>query len=222
MKEQILKALETKYKNLGFSKKVFDKVATHLAESVKEETEIETAITGVEPLLKAFQPEFDKIRTERDTYKEVAEKKQADNGGEPDKTKEPENKTGEQPDISKIISEALKPFAEKLSALEGQKVQEGLTSKLLSALDGKKIPKTYYNNVIAGRQFKDEAEVETFVETIESGFAELRKEMGQEGLGEIGKPLIGGGGGIGDDKVSPEMQKLIQDRKEAAQAKATV
>lgn len=192
-KDAILKVLETKFKNLGFSKKVFDKVAAHVAESVKEESEIETAIAGVEPLLKAFQPELDKIRTERDTYKEVAEKKQAETGGEPDKKTEPE-KTGDQPDISKLISEALQPFVEKITALEGKKVKETLNSKLLSALEGKKIPKTYYANAIAGREFKDEAEVETFVENLETGYTELRKEMGQEGLGEVGKLVISGGG----------------------------
>src|SRR5574344_45185 len=74
MKKKILEALKNKYKNLGFSEKAFDGVAAYIEPSVKEDTDIETAIAGVEVLLKAFQGEVDKLRTE----KTAAEKAAAD------------------------------------------------------------------------------------------------------------------------------------------------
>lgn len=64
MKEKILPALKTKYKNLGFGEKAFDGVAEYLSKTVTKEEDIETAIAGVEPLLKSFQGDIDKVRTE--------------------------------------------------------------------------------------------------------------------------------------------------------------
>jgi len=64
MKVKILAQLKTKYANLGFGDKAFDGVADYLSKTVTEETQIETAIGGVEPLLKAFQGDVDKVRTE--------------------------------------------------------------------------------------------------------------------------------------------------------------
>ena len=60
MKEKIIAALKTKFSNLGFGEKAFTGVAEFLATTVTDETHIETAITGVEPLLKAFQGDIDK------------------------------------------------------------------------------------------------------------------------------------------------------------------
>ena len=55
MKDLILKVLKTKYKNLGFSEKAFEGVADYLAKTVTDEANIETAIDGVEGILKIFQ-----------------------------------------------------------------------------------------------------------------------------------------------------------------------
>ena len=63
MKAKIKTALETKYKNLGFGDKAFEGVADYLANSVTEEAGIDTAIAGVEQLLKAFQSDTDRTRT---------------------------------------------------------------------------------------------------------------------------------------------------------------
>ena len=59
MKDKILTALKTKFQNLGFTEKAFGGVADYLAATVTEETQIETAIVGVKPLLKAFQGDVD-------------------------------------------------------------------------------------------------------------------------------------------------------------------
>ena len=47
MKEKILAALKTKYSNLGFGAKALDGVAAILEKSVTDESQIETAISGV-------------------------------------------------------------------------------------------------------------------------------------------------------------------------------
>lgn len=69
MKEKILAVLKTKYSNLGFDAKALDGVAASLAESVTDESQIETAVRGVEPILKFFQADFDRKRTEYNALK---------------------------------------------------------------------------------------------------------------------------------------------------------
>lgn len=69
MKEKILAALKTKYSNLGFGAKVLDGVAAILEKSVTDESQIETAVGGVEPLLKVFQSDADRARTEYNALK---------------------------------------------------------------------------------------------------------------------------------------------------------
>ena len=65
MKGKILVALKPKYKTFGFGDKAFDGVADYLSKTVTEESQIETAISGVEGLLKAFQGDIDTVRNEK-------------------------------------------------------------------------------------------------------------------------------------------------------------
>lgn len=69
MKEKILTALKTKYSNLGFSSKVLDGIASSIEKSVTDESQIETAVGGIESILKVFQSDFDRARTEYGTLK---------------------------------------------------------------------------------------------------------------------------------------------------------
>lgn len=89
MKEKILESLKTKYKTLGFSDKAFNGVADFLAKTVTDETTIETSITGVEGLLKAFQGEYDRLRNENAELK---------------KSVKPETKTEEKVDKDKPLT----------------------------------------------------------------------------------------------------------------------
>lgn len=73
MKLKILNLLKTKYANLGFGDKAFDGVADYLSKTVTKEEEIETATGGVEQLLKAFQSDTDKVRTELTQTKSALE-----------------------------------------------------------------------------------------------------------------------------------------------------
>ena len=58
-------ALKTKYKTFGFGDKAFDGVVDYLSKTVTDESQIETAIGGVEGLLKSFQLEVDFVRNEK-------------------------------------------------------------------------------------------------------------------------------------------------------------
>lgn len=90
MKEKILSALKTKYKNLGFGDKAFDGVAEYLSGNVTEESQIETAIAGVEILLKSFQGDIDKVRTEKSELQKKYDELEKSQGGTPKKEEEPD------------------------------------------------------------------------------------------------------------------------------------
>jgi len=129
MKQKILASLKNKYKNLGFSEKAYDGVAGYLEPSVKEDTDIETAIAGVESLLKVFQGEADSIRTAKSTAeKRLAEleAKVKELGGAPPNKEEgkknPDDTTGDTtPAWAKAIIDSNKSLSEKIAALEGEK-----------------------------------------------------------------------------------------------------
>lgn len=69
MKTKILSALKTKYANLGFNAKALDGVASVLEKTITDENQIDDAVNGVEGLLKVFQAENDRSRTEYATLK---------------------------------------------------------------------------------------------------------------------------------------------------------
>jgi hypothetical protein len=130
MKEKILTVLKTKYSNLGFSSKVLDGIASSIEKSVTDESQIETAVGGIESILKVFQSDFDRARTEYgtlkgqyDELKKKAEASSANEGGQNEKNeldKEPEwftrykQEQEERYATIKSESEALK--AEKVRA----------------------------------------------------------------------------------------------------------
>lgn len=82
MKQKILDALKTKFSNKGFSKEALNGVASILEKTVTDESLIETAVSGVEPLFEFFQSESDKLRGENTTLKKKLEEAAAAGGGQ--------------------------------------------------------------------------------------------------------------------------------------------
>ena len=83
MKTKILSALKTKYSNLGFNAKALDGVASVLEKTITEESQIDDAVANVEGLLKVFQAENDRQRTEYSALKsqlDDLQKKQSQQG----------------------------------------------------------------------------------------------------------------------------------------------
>ncbi|MCK9181173.1 MAG: hypothetical protein M0P15_10055, partial [Bacteroides sp.] len=110
--------LKTKYAAMGFSDKVLDQAAVYFATVVKEEKDIETTISGVGGLLKAFQSEVDSARTEKTAAeKKLAEIEAKGNGGTPED--EPKKNDDQTPEWAKSILESNKKLAEKMAAMEG-------------------------------------------------------------------------------------------------------
>lgn len=174
MKQKILEALKTKYAKLGFGQKAFDGVADYLSKTVTKEEDIETAIAGVEGLLKAFQSDADKTRTE----KSEAERKLAELeakvkalGGAPDDKDEPDNKGGDDKDVpawAKALVDANKALTERLNKLDVERTAT-TRKKQLSEIIGK-LPESL-------RKGYERIAVDTMTE---DEFNALKEETGKE------------------------------------------
>lgn len=141
MKDKILSALKTKFSNLGFGEKALSGVADYLISTITEEAQIETAISGVENLLKAFQGDIDRVRTEKsDLQKQYEElKAKQGEGGTPVKKDEPK------PDdlksmIAAAVAEAVTPFQQKLQFYEQKEVETARQTLITEKAKGLEIP----------------------------------------------------------------------------------
>lgn len=142
MKEKILVALKTKYKIFGFSDKTFDRVADYLSKTIMEESQIETAIGGVEGLLKSFQGEVDFIRNEKSGLQKQLDELKA-KGGNPNPLPKPEEKD-DVPAWAQALIDSNKNLSTELIALSRKSRKQHDGSKFWPRLRSIKFPKRLF------------------------------------------------------------------------------
>ena len=204
MKEKILSELKTKYKNMGLSDETYEGVANQLALSVKEETEIATAVSGAEGLLKSIQKYADSRVTSLKTETEVLKNKlkEIEEKGKPgDEASKGDDDT---PAWAKALIDSNSKLEQKLSKLEGEKTHESLNAKLLGTLSEKKIPESFYSPALFGRTFSSDEDVTKIAETISTSFEKYQQDLANAG-GVT--PERGKGAPEGDSK---EIAKMIE------------
>lgn len=143
MKAKILVGLKTKYKTFGFSDKAFDGVADYLSKTVTEEGQIETAIGGVEGLLKVFQGDVDFVRNEKSgLQKQLDELKNKQENPTPTPSPNP------QPEdmatiIANAVSAAVAPLSDKFAVLEQNKALEQRNASIVAKAKEYGIPDSF-------------------------------------------------------------------------------
>ena len=212
LKGKILQTLKTRYKHLGFGEKTFDAVAAMLETTVTDESEIDTATGGVEPLLKAFQGDADKRVTDA-----IAKQKGYKEGNENGLTT-PEN--DDVPGWAQGLIAANRALMDKVSALENGKATESRQATLESLL--KDTPESFRQMKLRDfvrMNFRDEHEFETYKAELEAGLEEVRPLFGEQGLGKIPQPMPGrttkGG-------ISVDTQTYIDARKAEREGRGVV
>lgn len=229
MKDKILEALKTKYKNLGFGEKAFETAASYLEDRVKEESEIETAVAGVENLLKAFQGELDKVRTEKSaTDKKLTElqeqiTKLSGKGGEGGKT-EPKTPTGKaeegkagtenggNPENTALL-EAINALKAEIKGIKTEKVTETRKSRLETVLaKAPALTKLAFKNTNL-ESFESEEKFTEWITEVETGVKEQIAEYEKQGL-PVNTPV--GGGKVETTPKKPE-RPSEEDIKEVEQ-----
>lgn len=178
------------YKDVGVSSKTLDRVADfheqngQLTEELSDE-DLKTLAVSAKPLL---------IMAKSESDSKLEEFKKKNNSNEKPKEENTSADTSkiDQPDLAKLIADALKPLTDKIEGLEKEKTKQTLNEKLIARLEEKKIPKSYYTTVIDGRELTDDSNVEDLLTKVESGYTSLKKEFGQESLGLAGGTITGG------------------------------
>ena len=173
MKEKILVALKTKYKTFGFGDKAFDGVADYLSKTVTEDGQIETAIGGVEGLLKAFQGDIDSVRNEKSgLQKQLDElKKQIEKPKEKEKPKE------DVPAWAQALIDANKNLSEKLTSYEQERAQAQRNAQIASVAKKYGIP----GFILKDRVIPENTDLDDY-------FKDVKQEMKNEGFQENKAP----------------------------------
>lgn len=187
MKEEIIAALRIKYKT-QISEKQIESLADYLAITVTEETQIETAVNGVENLVKASQGEADKVRTEAaKAKKELEDKLKALTGANPEP--EPPKTDDSVPSWAKVLIDSNNELKSKLQAIEGEKTVNGRQSQLNKAIESlpEKLRSPYAR--ISLDKFSDE-EFTTYLTEITSEVETISSELTAKGA--VFSPPSGG------------------------------
>lgn len=166
MKEKILVALKTKYKTFGFSDKAFDGVADYLSKTVTEESQIETAIDGVEGLFKGFQGDVDYVRNEKSgLQKQLDElKKKIENPNPQPKPKE--EKKDDVPSWAQALIDSNKTLSEKLAGYEQERAQAQRNAQVSAKAKEYGIPET----LVPMLNIPNYADLDTFMKDAKQTF----------------------------------------------------
>lgn len=178
MKGKILVALKTKYKTFGFGDKAFDGVADYLSKTVTEESQIETAISGVEGLLKAFQGDIDTVRNEKSgLQKQLDELKTKIENPNPNPDPKPEGKSDIATIIANAVSAAVKPLSDKLAQFETEKSQATRQEQVMAKAKEYGIPETFAKRYA----IPDDADLDTY-------FKDVKQELANIGFSGVNPP----------------------------------
>lgn len=204
MKEKILVALKTKYKTFGFGDKAFDGVADYLSKTVTEESQIETAISGVEGLLKSFQGDIDTVRTAKSgLQKELDELKKKIENADKDKDKD---KDKDVPAWAQALIDSNKSLSEKLSAYEAEKAQAQRNSQISEVAKKYGIPEF----MLKDRNIPENTDLDTY-------FKDMKQDMSNSGFKFAQAPETAE---QKQDKEASEFAKMIEaDTKQIVEQK---
>ena len=214
MKEKLLSALKTKFKTLGFGDKAFDGVAEFLSKTVTKEEDIETAIGGVEPLLKAFQGDADKTRNEKAELQRKLTELEKKTDPKPVDPPSPPAPDPNEPSWFKAYREKQEQEATALKQkIEGFEQKEKLTalqSKLKAKLSEKKIPESFW----AKRSISIESEdqLDQITSEVETDYTAFRQELVNSGV-VIDKPANPGGPADGElgKRIAEKRNSSVSD-----------
>ena len=117
--------------------------------------------------------------------------------------------------IQKAIAEAVKPFQEKLSRLEGDEIFKSRKSTLETKLE--KAPETFRNKILkdfSRMSFEDDEKFTEYLTETENDLKEFEQEFSNSGLRAMGKPFRAGGGE--PEVVSSAVKDFVESKKEGS------
>ena len=214
MVDKLLQSLKTKYANLGLEESVLKAIATRLANAVKEESEIENAVKGVEEEVKLLQSVADKGRTSltkaeeaRKKLEKELEEERAKSNPNPQNPPTSEPKPDEVPVWAKSLVEAVNKQNETIAAFQAEKQQQSAKERFLNQLKTQGVSEPFYKHHL-GRTFKDDEEMNAFVSELKADEQAFLQTQANAGLSSHSRPIIGGG--LKENEPSKEIQELFK------------
>ena len=216
MVDKLLQSLKTKYAHLGLEENILKAIATRLVNAVKEESEIENAVKGVEDEVKLLQSVADKGRTSlskaeeaRKKLEKELEQERAKSNPNPQNPPAPstEPKPDEVPAWAKGLLEAVNKQNETIAAFQAEKQQQSAKERFLNQLKTQGVSETFYKRHLE-RTFKDDEEMNAFVNELKADEQAFLQTQANTGLSYHSKPIIGGG--LKENEPSAEVQALFK------------
>lgn len=171
MKDKILSALkkgvsDPKTGKTSINDKTLNAYVELISAQITDESQIETAAAPHIAFLNEVQGNINSVAAE------AARKAKEAKPQEPQTPQVPvvEPQTEEMPKWAKTIFD-------KLESIEGTKVHESQSAKLIAALKEKKVPESYYQPALAGRKFEKDEEVDAMVEAISTNFTKFQQDF---------------------------------------------
>ena len=168
------------------------------SEKITDESQIAEAIKPFVPALKAVQANINSVAATSSSAKESELKTKYEKEIEdlkkanPDTTK-PDEVVPEWQKAIEGLTATVQTLAISVGAQQAKKTHETLSQKLTSLLTDKKVPEWYSSDILDGRTFKDETEVNTWAEKIGTKWGERNQELANNGFKETVPPGSGSG-----------------------------
>ena len=217
MVDKLLQSLKTKYAHLGLEESVLKAIATRLANAVKEESEIENAVKGVEEEVKLLQSVADKGRTSlskaeeaRKKLEKELEQERAKSNPKPQDPPTPstEPKPDEMPEWAKRLVEDVTNQGKAIQAFQAEKQQQTAKERFLNQLKAQGVSETFYKRHLE-RSFKDDEEMNAFVNELKADEQAFLQTQANTGLSSLSGSVLGGG--TDNNGVSADVQAYINN-----------
>ncbi len=169
MKAKLLAALKTEYKTLGLSDKAFDGVASVLVKTVTNEDEIDGVVKADETkmLIKAFQADADKARTERAQLQAEFEKYKQEHPG----TVPPQNDPPKPNDATEKLLKRIEALEQEKEARDKKSKRDALISDVRSKMKASGSDNdNILDLVLAKAEFKDGDKAEVIAENLKTEY----------------------------------------------------
>ena len=217
MVDKLLQSLKTKYAHLGLEENILKAIATRLANAVKEESEIENVVKGVEEEVKLLQSVADKGRTSltkaeeaRKKLEKELEEERAKSNPNPQNPPAPSTdpKPDEVPAWAKGLLETVKKQNETIAAFQAEKQQQSAKERFINQLKTQGVSETFYKRHLE-RTFKDDTEMEAFVNELKADEQAFLQTQANAGLSNLSGSVLGGG--TDNNGVSADVQAYINN-----------
>jgi hypothetical protein len=215
MVDKLLQSLKTKYAHLGLDETILKAIATRLANAVKEESEIENTVKGVEEEVKLLQSVADKGRTSltkaeeaRKKLEKELEEERAKSNPKPQNPPTPEPKPDEMPEWAKSLVEVVNKQNETIAAFQAEKQKQSAKERFLNQLKAQGVSEPFYKHHL-GRTFKDDEEMNAFVSELKADEQAFLQAQTNTQLSSLSGSVLGAG--KDNNGVSADVQAYINE-----------